>query len=108
ALFVTRENDNGNAHPRDGSTFPENAARISRGHAIIGNVLRYDRTGADETARANAHPRHNESARTDEGVVANGDFGGDELKRRVRKIVSAGAEIDFLGHGGARANFNFA
>src|SRR5437588_12744443 len=60
ALFVLRENDDGNAHPRTGSTVPQDAARISSRHAIIGNVLRYGRTGADKTARANAHPRHNE------------------------------------------------
>jgi hypothetical protein len=77
ALFVLRENDDGNAHPRSDSTWPEDAARISSRHAIVGNVLRYDRTSAHETARAHPHARHDESARADEGIVADGDFGGD-------------------------------
>jgi hypothetical protein len=77
ALFVLRENDDGNAHPRDGSTRPEDAARISSRHAIVGNVFRYDRASAYETARAHPHARHDESARTDEGIVSDGDFRGD-------------------------------
>ena len=64
-------------------------------------------TGADDAARADLNARHDESARPNEGIFADRDLGRHKLKRRMRKVVAPGAEISFLGDGGARADFNF-